>query len=225
MVMVRSARMRLIGTALLCILLLGACGGSGTPASQLMGGTVAAALPLVGAAVQLRCADGSVFNTTSSYFGTWQVVVDTQPLPCALQASGGNTNGTANVTEFYSVAMSFGVNNITPLTSLVLTRLLGGSPQAWFNNPNFAAVTPTAIQSAQDAVDNALGLTTVLAGSSPLTGYYLDGVLVAFSLTLSNPAVNKSYAQVQNAASSGDFSSLTSFAPTFATVYAALYGK
>jgi hypothetical protein len=226
----RCAGLRFFAVALLSALLLSACGGGSTSPSELLSGTVANGAPLDGAAVLLHCADGSVFQSTTNHFGTWQVVVSTHPLPCALQASGGSINGLANSTAYHSVALSFGVNNITPLTDLVVARMLGADPQAWFDNPAFSAVNASAIQTALDMVNGALGLATALRQVNPLTvpffadvGDYPDAVLAAMQATLVNPAVNRPYVDLLAAASAGDFSGFANFAATFATELANLY--
>jgi hypothetical protein len=217
---------------LLCAALLCACGGGGgVTAYDLMSGTATTGVPLAGAAVRIRCVDGTVLNTTTNALGVWQAVVSGLKLPCALQASGGTLDGLANTTAYHSVAVTMGVNNLTPLTNLVTARLLGAAPQPWFNNPSFAVVTAPAVQTALASVSDALGLGTGLRQSNPLTQAftavvedYLDGVLMVMQSTLVNPAVNKTYAELLAAAASGDFSGFASYSATFALEHTKLYG-
>jgi hypothetical protein len=208
--------------------LLSACGGGNSGhSSQLLSGSVAVlSFPMARAAVQLRCADGSAFSTSTDDQGVWQLVVATQPLPCALQASGGTVDGVANSTAYQSVATGFGVNNITLLSTLALARLTGQDPQAWFASPAFAGVTTASRQAALDTVGTALGMETVLSQFNPFTeadvAHPLLIVLSAIQHTLTDPAVNRTEAQLLQAARSGDFSGFASFATHFASWYADL---
>ncbi len=211
----------LLASTLLC-----ACGGGDLHSSNLLSGTAATGAPLVGATVRLRCVGGSMFQTSTNVSGLWQITVTGQPLPCAVQASEGSVNDLPNTTIYHSVALSFGVTNITPLTDLVLARMLGAAPQAWFDRPDFAQVSNATVQSALDAVSAGLGLTKALRQANPLTAPfvadsndYLDVVLSAMASTLAKPAVNKRYSDLLDAAIAADFSAVASFAPTFATEY------
>ncbi|NVO06974.1 MAG: hypothetical protein HXX19_14085 [Rhodoferax sp.] len=217
---------RFFTSAALAACLLTGCGGGGSHLWQLISGTAAAGLPLAQATVQVRCADGSVFHATANDFGIWQAVVDSPRLPCALQVSGGSFNGLPNTAVYHSVATSYGTHNITPLTNLVLARLLGTAPDLWFATPDFTAVQAPALQTATTAVTQALGLEAALRQANPLTDAffaspldYLDAVLEVMASTLADPAVNKSYAELLVAAAHADFSGFASFAPTFAAKF------
>ena len=215
-------------TALLGAGLLAGCGGGTTRRSELMGGTVAVGGALADAAVRLRCADGSVFETTTNASGIWQIVLTTQPLPCALQASRGSVLGGPNSTAYHSVALAYGVTNISTLSNLVTARLLGADPQTWFANPNFAGVNADSVQRATAEVKTALGLDSTLGSLNPLTepfntdsfSYVVFHVLNAMDTALADPRVNQSYDQLLAAAISGDWASnFASFGAAFATAY------
>jgi hypothetical protein len=207
--------------------LLLACGGGAMTNDQLLSGTaVAQAAPLVKSAVHIRCADGSVFNSVTNDSGIWQVVMTTQPLPCALQVSGGTWNGVANVTSYHAIAIHFGANNITPLSNLVVARLTGLDPQTWFANPDWAGVNASTLNAALATVSNALGMAAAIRTFDPLTVedvlVHLVTVLSAIRATQDDPAVPKTDAQLLEAARSGDFSGFTAFAAIYPVVYASL---
>jgi hypothetical protein len=227
-----GAGLRIFTGVLLTSALLSACGGGGDlHSSNLLSGTAAVGAPLVDAEVHLRCADGSVFQTSTNASGLWQLIVSGQPLPCALQAKNGSLDGLPNATAYHSVALSYGVNNITPLTDLILARTLAASPQAWFDKPDFAGVTPSALQSALASVRSALGLSAALRQANPLTepfivdgNDYLFRVLDALQSTLVHPAVSTSYPQLLDAVIAGNLeTAFPAFAATFAAEMLRLY--
>ena len=65
----RWAGLRTFTGALLASALLSACGGGDLHSSNLLSGTAATNGALVDAAVHLRCADGSVFQTRTNASG------------------------------------------------------------------------------------------------------------------------------------------------------------
>ena len=212
-----------LAAALLC-----ACGGgsssSGRPAQLLSGSAVVLTVPMQRATVEVRCADGSAYSTSTNDFGVWQVAISTQPMPCALQASGGTVDGVANATTYQSIATGFGVNNITLLSNLAVARLTGLDPHAWFASPNFAGVNAASLSAAWVTVGTALGMDTVLSQFHPFTdadiAHPLLVVLSAIQYDLADPAVQQTEAHLLDAARSGDFSGLASFATRFAFWYA-----
>jgi hypothetical protein len=223
--------LRRFTTTALASAVLGACGGGNQPVSELLSGTAANGAPLVGATVQLRCADGRELNTSTNESGMWQVVLIAQALPCALQASGGSLNDLPNDTTYHTVILSYGVNNVTPLTNLVVARMLGSNPQTWFAQPDFSRVNLVRLQTALANVLTGLGLRATLGQSNPFTEpfaaisylYLLDRVLVAMDATLSDPLVNKSYAQLLDAAVTGNLeTAFAAYGAAFARAYASL---
>jgi hypothetical protein len=227
MLIARCAGLCFFTAAVLSALLLGGCGGGGERRSELLSGTaVVDAAPLVRADVRIRCVDGSVFNSITNDSGVWQVVISTQPLPCALQASGGTWQGSANATAYHAIALSFGVTDITPLSNLVLARLTGQDPQTWFAGPAFAGVNAGTLGIALATVSAALGMGPAISQFNPLTAVDVSRPLVQFlyamRLTRDDPGVHKTDAELLEAARSGDFSGFAAFAATFPGVYAML---
>ena len=176
-----------------CIATLVACGGGGSsaPAAVTLGGVAAVGAPIVGGTVQVTCAAGPQLNTTTSTTGGWQVTISGQTLPCAIQISGGTVNAVAQATSFHSVAMAFGVANITPLTDLVTANLAGAAPAAWFSGltgSSLRAITENQINAALANVSTALGLGSALNGQNPITsafaavaGDVMDDILEALA--------------------------------------------
>lgn len=210
---------------------LAACGGgdSSAPAADTLGGIAAVGQPLVGATVAITCDAGSALGTTTGSTGGWQVTISGQTLPCAVQVSGGTVDGVANAAIYHSIASSFGTVNVTPLTDLIVARLVQGDPQTWFADPDFTPVTGAALAGALDAVTTALGLGTALGDLDPLTAAFsatqgdsLDDILEAIRLALA--ALSTDHAALLAAAGSGDFGGLGGFAAAFTTALADLGG-
>jgi hypothetical protein len=217
-----------------CVALLSACGGGGspaaTPAATTLGGTAAVGAPIVGGTVDVTCAGGTALSTTSSSTGAWQVTISGQTLPCAIRISGGTVNAVANATSYHSVAMAFGIANITPLTDLITANLAGAAPGTWFgglSGSTLRAITQNQIDTALANVRTALGLTTALNGADPITtaftaanGNLLDDILEALA------AAGAAYADLLNNAQAGSFSAPVGFdfQTAFTTVRAANAG-
>lgn len=176
-------------------LVLTACGGSDTAppavAASTLSGTAAVGAPIVGGTVNVTCAAGSALNASTNSSGGWQVSVSGQTLPCAIQVTNGTVNGVAQSSPYHSIAVTLGVVNITPLTDLVIANLSAQTPSTWFGGLNGAtlqAINQTAVNTAVNNINNALGLSAALAGSNPLTtafnpvnGNLLDDILEALA--------------------------------------------
>lgn len=121
---------------------LAACGGGDAPVLR---GTAATGAPLVDAQVSLVCASGPVLTTRTNTAGDWQLTLSAQRAPCAAQV---NADPLVNGLRYHALSASTdgGVLNITPLTDLVVTRLIGAEPTAWFAtlSPRRCACTRTA---------------------------------------------------------------------------------
>ena len=159
-----------------CIATLVACGGgTSAPAAVTLGGVAAVGAPIVGGTVQVTCAAGPSLNTTTSTTGGWQVTISGQTLPCAIQISGGTVNAVAQATSYHSVAMAFGIANITPLTDLITANLAGAAPAGWFSGLSgsaLRAITQNQINAALTNVSTALGLAGALNGEDPITAAF-----------------------------------------------------
>ncbi|MES2483876.1 MAG: hypothetical protein V4609_17970, partial [Pseudomonadota bacterium] len=142
---------------------------------------------------------------------------------------GGTVGGAANTTPYHSIALALGTVNITPLTDLVVARLLGAAPQTWFASPSFTGVGADALQTALNAVKTALGLGTTLGNNNPLTtsfqaanGDLIDDILEAYRAALT--ALTAAHADLLAAAVAGNFSAYSGFPTAFQTAYAGLGG-
>ena len=214
---------------------LSACGGggggaAGTPAATTLGGTAAVGAPIVGGTVDVTCAAGPALSTTTSSSGAWQVTISGQTLPCAIRISGGTVNAVAQATSFHSLAMAFGIANITPLTDLITANLAGAAPGTWFSGlsgSTLRAITQNQIDTALANVRTALGLTAALNGADPITtafsavnGNLLDDILEALA------AAGTAYANLLTQAQAGSFTAPVGFdfQTAFATVRAANAG-
>lgn len=213
-----------------CAATLVACGGGGSsaPAAPTLGGVAAVGAPIVGGTVQVSCAGGSALSTTTSGTGTWQVTISGQTLPCAIQISGGTVNAVAQANSYHSVAMSFGIANITPLTDLITANLAGAAPGTWFaglTGSSLRAITQNQINTALANVSTALGLAGALNGQDPITaafsavaGDLMDDILEALA------AAGAAYGDLlSRAQASGSFTAPGGFdfQTAFATVRAA----
>lgn len=140
---------------------LAACGGGDAPVLR---GTAATGAPLVDAQVSLVCASGPVLTTRTNTAGDWQLTLSAQRAPCAAQV---NADPLANGLRYHALSASTdgGVLNITPLTDLVVTRLIGAEPTAWFATlpPQTLRLYPDSqrIKAAQTQVLDALGLQSI----------------------------------------------------------------
>lgn len=222
---------RLVVPALISAALLSACGGADTAVtpSSTLSGTAAVGLPIVGGTVNVKCASGSALTTTTSSSGGWEVTISGQTLPCAIQVSGGQVNGTAQTQPLHSIAVSLGTVNVTPLTDLVVANLTQSDPIAWFSAGSFTAVSSETISSALNTVSTALGLNSQLGNINPLTASFraqngdtLDDILEAFRAALG--AVSTDYASLVAAAGNRNFSAFVGFGPAFTTAYIDLTG-
>lgn len=177
-------------------LALAACGGGGDVApttTALLAGTAATGAPIVGGKVDVACATGSPTSTTTSATGTFEVALQGQTLPCKVKVSGGNL---AAGVAYHSVALQAGTVNVTPLTDLVVARMHGGAPTAWFtaiSAADFQKLTADAVNTALGAITSGLGLATPLGGKNPMTAAFeakttdpLDKVLEALKAAAPN---------------------------------------
>ena len=118
-----------------------------------MTGTAATGLAIAGATVTGKCKVGTGTATTLAD-GTFSLVVKDGQLPCLLQITNP-----ADGTKMHTVASGAGssaIANITPLTEMVTSRVLGKEPNVFFAvfDATVAAkkVTTASIQAAQTDV-------------------------------------------------------------------------
>lgn len=212
-------------TAIALAAMLAACGGGGDDTSTtFLEGTAAVGTPIAGGLVQVKCAGGAGLQTNTSVTGAWQVEVSGQTLPCAVQVSGGKINGLDNTVPYHSVANTFGILNITPLTDLVVASLVQGDPATWFNTPVFTQINTDNTNTAFNKVAEGFGLKTQLANINPLTAAFkaengdeLDDMLEALQKALIT--VSTDYSTLLAAAKSDNFASFGGFGQAFAVAY------
>jgi hypothetical protein len=209
-----------IGIVISASLILAGCGGGGggssTPAPSSLGGVAAVGYPIVGGAVQVKCAAGAALTTTTSSTGAWQVTLNGQTLPCAVEVSGGTKNNIANTTSYHSIAISAGIVNVTPFTDLMVANLTAQNPSTWFTGLTPALLTALTQSNVNTALANlrtALSGLTALATINPITtsfsavpGNTMDDLLAALQLAMSN--TSSSYASLLSAASSNSFATV-----------------
>jgi len=167
-------------------LALAACGGGSdgtdtqatapTPSPSLtLSGTAATGAALANAPVEARCSGGSGTATTGAD-GSFTVsnLAAGAALPCVLKVTGP-------AGALYSLATGTGTTvraNITPLTTLVLTHLAGGTAASYFEGWNASAASALTAAAAQQSVDAVKA--TLAAGGLDLAGTdLLAGALVA----------------------------------------------
>jgi len=114
--------------------LLASCGGGGggapeDPTQGEFAGTAAVGAPIVGGALELRCASGTRLASTGAD-GRYRVELERSlQLPCVVFVRGGTVGGRANGESLAGVLLRTGtVANVTPWTHLITARLLGDEP-------------------------------------------------------------------------------------------------
>lgn len=189
--------------ALVVALFITACGGGSgggttTPTTTSLSGTAAVGFAVANATVNIKCASSiSIASSTTNASGAIQMSLSGQTLPCAIQVSGGTINGSANTTNYHSIATSAGNVNATPLTDLLIANLAGtATPSAWFaslTTTQLAAITAGQVTTATTNVKTALGLSTQLAGIDPITTVFtptndnvMDNTLEALQAAITN---------------------------------------
>lgn len=200
-----------IALTLLTLGLLSGCGedGSSTPAASTLSlsGTAAVGYPIVNGTVQIKCVSGSTITTTTDNNGAYTATLSGQTLPCAVEVSGGTSNGIANTTKYHSIATATGTVNVTPLTDLMVANLVAGDPSAWFTALTGATLTPITTTTVNTALTNLRAALTglpPLATINPITtnftaisGNVSDDMLAALGTATATPG---SYAALLGAA-------------------------
>lgn len=187
---------------------MAACGGGddlGPATAGVLSGTAATGAPITGGRVDVACASGSPLSVTTSATGTYEMDLQGQTLPCKLRVSGGSL---AMGAVYHSVALHPGTVNLTPLTDLVVARIAGGAPSAWYSDisaADFQKLTADAVNTALDAINTGLGLTTPLGGKNPITTAFeakttdpLDKILEAIKAAAPDHVTLRTAAQGTN---------------------------
>lgn len=144
---------------------LAACGGGGSPSTLstatdlTLSGTAATGKAIAAATITAKCTAGSGTVSTMAD-GTYQLLVTGGKLPCLLEITNPSDGST-----LHTVAVGTGnaaSANITPLTEMLVARLVGKQPAVFFGAFDAAAastVTTAAVKAAQADVS------TILSGT------------------------------------------------------------
>lgn len=108
-------------------------GGSLKPEAQTisLSGTATTAKPISGAKIIAKCKKSVGFTTpvTTNSDGQYSGKVPKDTLPCALQVNAKELG-----TQLHSFASKPGINNISPLTDMIIATATNGIPKDWFDN-------------------------------------------------------------------------------------------
>ncbi|HYF17211.1 MAG TPA: hypothetical protein VEA40_05030 [Ramlibacter sp.] len=192
--------------------LLVACGGGNdgpaasatvdtpaTPAGVVIGGVAATGLALANAPVTVKCSGGDGTTTTDAS-GAFSVTVSGAALPCLVQVTG-TVNGSSVTLHSVSEAGTANGNtttaraNVTPLTELIVARLMGQAPSAAFQS--FSATTSITAQQVTAAATAILQAVKDATGVDLGTIDPLKATLVA--ATTSAPTAGNDYDKLLDA--------------------------
>jgi hypothetical protein len=148
----RGARRAAVSAVAAALAACGGGGGSGSdapPAAELtVSGTAATGAAVAAAVVELKCAAGAGSGTTGSD-GTFSVTISGGALPCVLRVAGPGG------LVLHSVAYGSGTavrSNLTPATELIVARLAGVDPAAFYAAFDPARISAAAVGDAQAAI-------------------------------------------------------------------------
>jgi hypothetical protein len=134
--------------------------------------------PIANGTIKVACATGSVIQATTDSSGAWSVALTTQSLPCAVEVSGGTINGVANAAAYHSIATDVGTVNVTPITDLVTSNLVGStSLSAWFaglstSSSSLSTITAANVNASITRLSSALSGLTALGTTNPITAAF-----------------------------------------------------
>ena len=171
-------------------------GAAPPPASNsaALSGTAATGLPITGASVSIRCANGTRAQTATDDEGRWQTELETSAYPCVVTVSGGSL---ALNEKFHSLAVAKGHVNVTPLTELVLAKALRSAPSKLEDaDSEVFSLLVSRLSVAQDeimAILREAGFPTLAidvfsADFSPIKGDPYDDLLERLAISLADGA-------------------------------------
>jgi len=145
--------------------LLAGCGSGGagtgptpTTVAQAISGTVATGAPLAGATVTIKDSAGKTVSGTTAANGTFGIAVTGMTPPFMLVASKAGQQNMYSILPAMDMASTNTQNvNITPVTTLVMYELNGGSdPATMYNSVSFSTVTAANVSARQAFVRSRL---------------------------------------------------------------------
>lgn len=147
------------------VALLAGCGSGGagtgptpTTVAQAISGTVATGAPLAGATVTIKDSAGKTVTGTTAANGTFGITVTGMTPPFMLVASKTGQQNMYSILPAMDMASTNTQNvNITPVTTLVMYELNGGSdPATMYNSISFSTVTAANVSARQAFVRSRL---------------------------------------------------------------------
>lgn len=157
-------------------LLVSACGGGGgssaSPAAPTLSGLAATGAALGNKAISIKCSGGQQFSGTTDVNGSFSFDVTGAGFPCLAEVNAGGTIGL-----LHGFATATGNVNVTPVTELIVTKALGGTPTlAGFDSTKANTINGN-LESAKAAVVNDLGFIVGgwTPGGNPLTMVFAVG--------------------------------------------------
>ncbi|MEQ1589452.1 MAG: hypothetical protein ABL902_03760 [Gallionella sp.] len=222
----KAIKLLLVMLASFIVVACGGGGGSSPAASTTLSGTAAVGAPIVGAAVNVKCAAGTALSNipVTSATGAWSVTLSGQTFPCAVQVSGGTISGAANTITYQSIANAYGIVNVTPLTDLLVANLAGSS--AALTSVQLSTITPANIATALTNLRAALGLNAlntldpITTAFTPTSNNAMDNILAALQMAMTNSGT--SYASLLASATSATFTTPANFKTALTTAYSSM---
>ncbi len=184
---------KIAGIAQLTMILLSACGGSGSSSSSTSGssisisGVAATGAAISGGTVEAKCQSGTG-TATSSTDGTYTVTIAGGSQPCILKA----TDPVTKVELFSLVESGSTAANITPVTSLVVANVVGDSPDTAFTNFSTNIKNKITSTNVSSAVSRVQAATAALGSDADMTGVdFMKGTMRAATDSAAGDSTDK----------------------------------
>lgn len=173
-------------SAAMAITALAACGSGGSddapavspppPAALTLTGTAATGAAIAAGTVDVKCSVGSGTATTAAN-GSYSLAITGAALPCTLRVTSGSVVLHSLATGSGSTATA----HMTPVTELVVARLAGSDPAAYFGAFNATAATALTASAAQTAATAVVDVLKASGVDLSTAGDVLGGTLVPAS--------------------------------------------
>jgi hypothetical protein len=125
---------------------LAACGGGGGTSSLTLTRTVATGAAIAAATVEARCAVGTSTATTSTD-GSYSMTIKNGTAPCLLQVSPRDASALYSILERGATTA-----NLTPLTQMIVARLLGVKPAQFSSSFQDVTIDPGYVMNAKSDI-------------------------------------------------------------------------